>query len=52
LRASNAQRSNRHYLAEEGENDGSKVTDSSESGGSEFDGSDGDGEEARDHVME
>jgi hypothetical protein len=53
LRASNAQRSNRYFLAEEDENsDSSKATKSSESGGSEFDRSDDDDEEAGDHIME
>ena len=52
LRASNAQRCNRYFLAEEDENDdGSEVTNSSDSEVSEFDSSD-DEEEARDHIME
>ena len=53
LRASNAQRSNRYFLAEEeDDDDGSEVTKCSESGGSEFDSSDDDDEEAEDHIME
>jgi hypothetical protein len=53
LRASNAQRSNRYFLAEEeDDDDGSEVTECSESGGSEFDSSDDDDEEAEDHIME
>ncbi len=52
LRASNAQRSNRYFLAEEAKNgESSEVTKGSESGISEFDSSDGD-EEASDHIME
>ena len=52
LRASNAQRSNRYFLAEDEDDDRSEVTECSESGGSEFDSSDDDDEEAGDHIME
>jgi hypothetical protein len=51
LRASNAQRCNRYFLAEEDEDDGSEITDGSDSEVSEFDSSDDD-EEAGDHIME
>ena len=52
LRALNAQRCNRYFLAEEDENDdGSEVTNGSDSEVLEFDSSDDD-EEAGDHIME
>lgn len=52
LRASNAQRRNRYFLAEEdGNNDGSEATNSSDSEVSEFESSD-DEEEAGDHIIE
>ena len=52
LRASNAQRCNRYFLAEEDENDdGSEVTDGN-SEVSEFDSSDNDDEEVGDHIIE
>jgi hypothetical protein len=53
LRASNSQRSNRYFLAEEGEvgsSSGSKATDSSKSWESDFDSSNDD-EEAGDYIM-
>jgi hypothetical protein len=54
LRASNLQRSNRYFLAEEGEAEGesscdSKGTNSSQE--SDFDSSDDNNEEDRDHTM-
>ena len=53
LQTSNAQRCNRYFLAEEDENDdSSEVIDGSDSEVSEFDSSDSDNEEARDHIIE
>jgi hypothetical protein len=55
LRASNAQKRNQYYLAEEDEEDkdsDSEVANGSDSGLSDFDSSDDDEEEAGDHIME